>query len=234
MKIGITSIIIVLLIIAFFWFRNKSETYEKAPKDFVLVKSENESTNYLPIVEKKWLKEIELKYAGKEWKSYPNKYTELTQTLCNDVYKPWKGEISHSEFLNKMTKEQRMFFSLVNFESQTNNGGVYQFLFNNPELSLITLEALKTAKMGKLTIDYNNVLTEFYGKFETIQELNKQFQDQSQKWDKRWNSFAEGYKELETTLTIEKYFYEKEYVKIFQSKMVDFIKENSTGLMKMK
>lgn len=232
MKTLIILIIIVLIIIGFFGFRNKSKVYEKAPNDFVMLESKTESNDYLPIVNKNWLKEIESKYVGKKWESYPNEYTDQSEKLCNDVYKPWKGEITHSEFLNKMTKEQRMYFALINFESQTNNGGVYQFLFNNSKLSLVTLEAMKVAKMNKLANDYKKVLHEYFGKFETIKELNKQFQDNSKKWDKRWNSFAKGYKELASTFEIENYFYEEEYVKKFQLKMVEFVRENRKGLMK--
>ena len=77
------------------------------------------------------------------------------------------------------------------------------------------------------------VLQEYFGKFETIQELNKQFQDDSKKWNKRWNSFAEGYKELESTFEIENYFYDEDYVKEFQAKMVEFVKSNRNGLMKI-
>ena len=234
MKTGIILIIIILIIIGIFWFRNKSKVYEKAPNDFVMLESKTESTDYLPIVDKNWLKETELKYAEKKWESYPNECTDQGEILCNDVYNSWKGEIPHSEFLNKLTKEQRMYFALTNFESQTNNGGVYQFLFNYPELSLITLEAMKSAKMDKLSADYENVLNEYFGKFKTIQELNKQFQDDNKNWDKRWNSFAEGYKELESTFEIEDYFYDEDYVKRFQSKMVQFVKENVTRLMKTK
>ena len=233
MKTGIILIVIVLIIIGIYWFRSKSKVYEKAPNDFVMLESKTESTDYLPIVDKNWLKETELKYAGKEWESYPNEHTDQSEKLCNDVYRPWKGEITHSEFLNKMTKEQRMYFALINFESQTNNGGVYQFLFNNSELSLITLEAMKAAKMDKLAADYEKVLQEYFGKFETIQELNKQFQDDSKKWNKRWNSFAEGYKELESTFEIENYFYDEDYVKQFQPKIVQFVKSNRNGLMKI-
>ncbi len=231
-----TAIIIAIVIIGLglYWFRNRAKIYDKAPTDFVLLESSTESMDYLPTVEKNWLSEIELKYSNKEWESYPNEHTDQSEQLCNKVYKPWKGEISHSEFLNKLTKEQRMYFALINFEAQTNNGGVYQFLFNYPELTIITLEAIKQAKCENLADDYENVLNEFFGKFDTIQELNKQFQDDNKKWDKRWDSFVEGYKELPSADKIEEYFYSDEYQKEYQSKIVQFVKDNTKGLMKTK
>lgn len=231
MKIAIIIAVIVLGL-GLYWFRSKSKIYDKAPIDFVLMESSTESTNYLPIVEKDWLKATELKYSNKEWETYPNEHTDQSEQLCNEVYKPWKGENSHSDFLNKLTKEQRMYFALINFEAQTNNGGVYQFLFNYPELAIITLEAMKTVELGKLTDDYENVLNEFFGKFNTIQELKSRFQDDNKKWDKRWDSFVEGYKELPTAEKIEQYFYNKDYQKEYQSKIVQFVKKNANGLMK--
>lgn len=232
MKTTILIVIIALVIIGVFLFKNKSRDYDKAPSDFVLLESEIESYDKLTIVDKNWLKETELKYIGKNWESYPNEYTDQSEKLCNDVYRPWKGEITHFDFISKMTKEQKMYFALINFEAQTNNGGVYQFLFNMPELSLITLESMKYAKMDKLATDYEKVLNQFFGKFKTLEDLNNKFQDNSQKWDKRWNSFAEGYTELNSTAAIEEYFYDKSYTKEFQNKMVQFVKENSNGLMK--
>lgn len=183
-------------------------------------------------LKKNWLSETELKYSNREWESYPNEHTDQSEKICNDVYRPWKGEISHAEFLNKLTKEQRMYFALINFEAQTNNGGVYQFLFNYPELAIITLDAMNAAKLGELKNDYENVLNEFFGKFRTIQELNVRFQDSNTEWDKRWNSFVEGYKELPTAEKIEEYFYDNDYQKEYQSKVVQFVKDNAKGLMK--
>lgn len=229
-----TAIILLILfiILGLLWFRNKSKIYDKAPTDFVLLESTTETRDYLPIVKKNWLTETELKYSNNEWKSYPSEHGDQSEKLCNDVYRPWKGEISHSEFLNKLTKEQRMYFALINFEAQTNNGGVYQFLFNNPELALITLHAMEEAQLGELTNDYKDVLKEFFGKFETFHELKTRFQDNTSEWDKSWDAFVEGYKELPTAKKIEGYFYDKDYQKEFQSKIVQFVKNNSNGLMK--
>lgn len=225
-------ITIVLVVLGIYWFRSKSKVYDEALTDFVLLESNTESTDYLPLVDKEWLRNTEFKYLNKEWQSYPNEHTDQSEKLCNDVYRDWKGKISHSEFLNKLTKEQRMYFSLINFEAQTKNGGVYQFLFNYPELAIITLEAMKVAKLDRLTDDYENVLNEFFGKFDTIQGLKNRFRDDNKKWDKRWDSFIEGYRELPTAEKIKGYYYDKEYQKEYQSAIVKFVKDNASGLMK--
>ncbi len=232
MKFIVIFLIITLITVGIFMLRSKFSVSQKAPSQFVILDSEHSTSDHLPIVSGNFLEEIELKYSDKEWKRYPNEYTDLMEKLYDDVYSPWRGEVSHAEFLSEMTNEQKLYFALINFEGQTNNGGVYQFLFNMPELSIITLEAMKAANLEKLAADYEVVLQEFFGKFETIQDLKSKFQQNNKSWDKRWSSFAEGYQELESTSIIESYFFSEDYKKEFQGKVIQFIKENKSGLMK--
>lgn len=219
---------LLLLVAGIYWFQKKAKVYDKAPRDFVMLRSAVESRDYLPVVEEGWLEEIEVKYSQEEWKSYPNEHTEQHARLYEGLYKLKKDDMSSVEFLNRLTKEQRMYFALANFEAQTNNGGVYQFLFNYPSLAILTLQAMEYANLGKLAEDYKMVLDDFFGKFNTIQDLQRQFQDSRKKWDKRWNLFVSGYKELPTTEKIEAYFYTKEYQKEYQSKIIHFVKKIET------
>lgn len=93
---------------------------------------------------------------------------------------------------------------------------------------------MKSAKMDKLGNDYQKVLQEFFGNFETFQELILKFQDQNMDWDKRWNSFVEGYKDLPSAAIIEDYFYNEDFVLEFASKMVNFVKINKEKLFRTK
>jgi hypothetical protein len=236
MKI-ILMILLVIIVIGFFWWKNKSKKTNQieAPTEFVMLESKTETTLYIPILEKNWINETHLKYQNKEFVTYPNEYTNLSEKLCNDVYsksKYWEKNKSHSSFLNELTKEQRIYFCLINFEAQVNNGGVYQFLFNYPELSIIALESMKVTKMDKLAKDYEIVLNEYFGKFKTIQELNARFQNNKSDWDERWNSFTEGYKELKSAEIIEDYFYNEKFVEEYQMKMNVFVKLNNEKLYK--
>jgi len=141
-----------------------------------------------------------------------------------------KGE-SHYDFLSRLHDTQKMCFAIINFEGQTNNGGVYQFLFNQPENAIITLEAMKKANLKRLAEDYEIVLNQFFGKFKTIEELRNKFQNNKLDWNKRLNSFAEGYKEIPQAEVIEDYFYNDEYSKEFHSKMAQFVIDNQKELM---
>ncbi len=202
--------------------------------NFLELEEKKSTENFLPVLNSSFIEKIEQKYAGEEYKQYPNVYSDLIEKLCNDVYDKMDKNENHSEFLRQLTKEQRVLFTLVNFEAQVNNGGVYQFLFNYPELSIIALESMEEAKMAKLAADYRKVLEEFFGKFKTMQELNNKFQDQSSNWEKRWNSFVDGYKELKSTEIIESYFYNEDFVKQFQNDMINYIKANKLKLYKIK
>jgi len=231
-----TTVILSFFVIisTLIWSKKSQNIVEKTPIKFIQLESKNGSNRYLSKLPLNWLTDLEKKYLNQEFKSYPNEYTEQSEKLCNNVYsysKYWEKGKTHTDFLNELTKEQRIYFTLINFEAQVNNGGVHQFLFNYPELSIIALESMRIAKMGKLASDYEKVLKEYFGKFSTTQELYSKFQNENSDWDERWNSFTEGYKELKTTETIENYFYKEEFVKDFQEKTIAFVKENKAGLL---
>jgi uncharacterized protein YaaN involved in tellurite resistance len=92
---------------------------------------------------------------------------------------------------------------------------------------------MKEVGVEKLAQDYEIVLKEYFGKFNTIQELYSRFQNENNEWNKRWNSFAEGYKELQSTEIIEDYFYTENFVKIYQEKLIEYVKANPTKLYKI-
>ena len=231
----ILIILLLILVVGFLVWRNKTNKIANAPTEFVMLESKTESTQHIPLVSKNWISEIEQKWTKKEWEIYNNEHYDISNEICNNVYsknKYWEKNQTHAEFLNELTKEQRIYFSLVNFEGQVNNGGVYQFLFNNPELSIIALQSMQEVGIEKLAEDYEIVLKEYFGKFNTIQELYSKFQKDNTDWNKRWNSFTEGYKELQSTEIIDDYFYKEDFVKTYQEKLIKYVKENPKNLFR--
>ena len=207
---------------------------QRKTQQFVQKDGDNSKTELLPKVSETWVQETIDKFEGKKYNKYDNLHYSFSDKLCNDVYsnyKYWEKGESHCEFLSKLNDIQKMYFALINFEGQTNNGGVYQFLFNQPENSIITLEALKHAKLSRLSKDYEIVLNQFFGKFSTINELKTKFQNGKIDWEKRRNSFVEGYEEIPHAEKIEEYFYEEEYSKEYHSKIAEFVIDNQNNLM---
>lgn len=230
--IGLVLVVIAFIIIG---IKNKKNTLIKAPVNFIQLSSAQSSSKHLPVVPMKWIEELDEKYTKQPYDKYDNLHGALSTKLCNGVYDSAElfkqGKISHTELLNEMTKEQRIYQTLVNFEGQVYNGGVYQFLFNYPELSIIALDAFKIIGAEKLSKDYEKVLHEYMGKFNTVQDLYAKFQNNSKDWDKRWNAFTDGYKELPTAAIIETYFYKEDFIKDYQTKVVAFVKQNRKQLM---
>ena len=230
MKTGIIIIIILLiLVIGFFVLKNKSNKVDNEMTEFVRLESQTESTKHLPLLPENWISEIEQKWNDKEWDIYDNEHYDICEKVCNEVYsknKYWEKNQTHADFLNELTKEQRIYFTLINFESQVNNGGVYQFLFNNPDLPIIALQGMKEIGMSKLAKDYEIVLKEYFGNFNSIQELYSKFQNDKSDWNKRAQAFADGYKELPSAEKIEDYFYEENFVKTYQQNLTNYVKAN--------
>ncbi len=232
MIIGLVILVIVFIIIG---IKNKKTDLVANPVEFVQLSSTQSSNKHLPKVSVGWMEELEEKYINQTDNKYDNIYYALSIKLCNEVYDRAdlyrQGKMSHTALLHEMTKEQRIYQTLVNFEGQVNNGGVYQFLFNYPELSFIALEAFQIIGADQLAKDYEKVLQEYFGKFNTIQDLYTKFQDNSKEWDKRWNAFAEGYKQLPTAAIIETYFFKEDFSKDYQTKTVAFVKQNRQQLL---
>jgi Domain of unknown function (DUF4375) len=228
--------VFALIVMAVLLLNCKNKNIEAAPVTFIKIESINESKKHLPLLPENFILEIDKKYSDKKHELYTNSYTEISEKLCNDVYNKsryWEKNQTHIDFLNELTSEQRIYFTLISFEAQVNNGGVYQFLFNCPELSIIALEAMQKTGMKKLSTDYEIVLKEYFGKFDNIKELRSKFNDSNNDWDERWNSFSNGYEEIKSAEIIEGYFYNEEFVGNFQKQMNDFVKENKDGLYKI-
>ncbi|UTD14234.1 DMP19 family protein [Tenacibaculum mesophilum] len=238
MKIGILIIIIILiLVIGFLILRNKTNNSENTMTEFVRLDSESESTQHLPLLPENWISEIEQKWNDKKWGVYDNEHYDICEKICNDIYatnKYWEKNQTHANFLKEMTKEQRIYFTLINFESQVNNGGVYQFLFNYPELSILALEGMQATGMEKLSTDYEIVLNEYFGKFDTIQDLYSKFQNNKSDWNKRFTAFEKGYKELPSAEGIEDYFYEESFIKTYQQDLTKYVKANRNKFYRAK
>ncbi len=88
--------------------------------------------------------------------------------------------------------------------------------------------------MEKLAMDYEINLNEYFGKFDTIQDLYSKFQNDKSDWNKRFTAFADGYKELLSSEKIEDYFEEESFVKIYQQDLTKYVKANRNKLYRTK
>lgn len=66
---------------------------------------------------------------------------------------------SQADFLKHITNGQRYLYVLGSFDSQVNNGGVFQFFFNVPHLAHEVARSLQELKSANLHAVYTAVLT---------------------------------------------------------------------------
>ncbi|NER15114.1 DUF4375 domain-containing protein [Leptobacterium flavescens] len=228
MKILIGIIIVGLVIFFFIRKNSNSEQSEesKLPSKLYSLNDGNQNELLVSIkVSQEWLESIKTKYDWNEFDEYDNRMWEYMYKLFDETIEQSEIE-SYDELWSKLTHQQKLFWVFLSFNGDTNNGGVYQFLFNRPEFIIATAEAWEELGIEELETDYNAVLTELTGKISKIGELKSVFNDESKSWNKRWNSFADGYKELKSTEKIEDYYYDKEFKKIVHKKVADYIERN--------
>ena len=180
---------------------------------------------HAPKIRSDWLDHVRQKYPWSSFKEYDNRVYEFMEHLLDPAVD--KSATDHiRKMWNSFTRPQKVFYVLITFDGQVKNGGVYQFLFNYPELVLAALETFIEIGDKTLELDYGETLSEFVGKSAKIGELKQIFSDETRDWDKRWESYAKGHSEFTTTEKIEDYFYTDEFIKSHFMLIADYIESN--------
>ncbi len=167
------------------------------------------------------LAEIVSLHTWDNFSEYDNRLWEYTQAFIDPFHKQFYT--NQRTTWKKLNRAQKTLLVLATFIGQVDNGGAWQFLFNNPEYALAALEALHEIGDKKLSRDYQAVLEEFVGKADTLSGLRKRFADKKLSTRKQWEAFAEGYEQLKSAEKIQKYFYTVTFKKGFFKKIADYI-----------
>ena len=78
---------------------------------------------------------------------------------------------------NELTHGQRVLFYVATFDGQVNNGGIVQFLWNEPELVLPVEAAIRVLGQDPLLHQYQKVLDTFFERRDRWLELRKDWVD---------------------------------------------------------
>ncbi len=178
-----------------------------------------------------WLNEVKSKYNWDNFDQYDNRMWEYMYKLFDDMVAN-HGIEDHKELWFKLNRSQKVFWAFLAFNGDTNNGGVYQFMFNKTAHIFSTLEMWQELGMDDIAKDYEAVLHEFTGKVDTIAGIKATFNNEANSWDKRFTAFAEGYKELTTAQKIESYYYKEEFTKYSHKKVSDYIEQHIAMFVK--
>jgi hypothetical protein len=132
----------------------------------------------------------------------------------------------------KLTKPQKIMYSLGAFISQVNNGGVWQFMFNKIEFTGAAGEALEELNVYSsneyIKHDYRKAFKELITILNNgiFTEILDQWNDEKKPFEERWDAFKKGYEHIPMGRAIEKYFYKDDYKIIFYDKLIAYIEKN--------
>src|SRR3954471_783291 len=118
-----------------------------------------------PTVDRATLDKIASTYKWSRFDIYDNRMWEYMYVLQDPVLKKVRTKRIKTLWL-KLTRPQKVFYAFLIFAGETDNGGVWQFLFNYPELSIAALEAFDEIQAATLASDYRATLEEILGKAE--------------------------------------------------------------------
>jgi hypothetical protein len=164
---------------------------------------------------------------------YNNRMWQFTEQFLDPATKKIKAR-SVAQLWSALNRPQRLFYTVASFSGQTDNGGVWQFLFNKPELSLAALEVFHEIGATKLARDYQATLEEVVGNAKTVSGLRKKFVSKKLDDAQRWRAFAEGYEQASSASKIEKYFYTLKFKKQFYKQTCDFVEDSLSSFAQIK
>jgi len=205
-----------------------SETVTTTHPDFYSIDEGNQTELiFAPAYNKQWFDELDKKYSWDNFGPYDNRFWEYMYNLFDTLPALAQGKTkSDRDFFNKLTRGQKVFYSVLVFGGDTDNGGVYQFLFNRPEFCFATLEAFKELKLDTLSKDYEKCLNEFIGSVDSYGKRKEIFNDPNNSWEKKAKSFQEGYADIKSAKTLQDYFYEPDFKKYYYKTIVDYIDQH--------
>jgi len=230
MKIIIGIIIAIGFLFVYLNIKKQNQTESVSenmkPTNFYSINDGNQNELTISIeIPQKWLDSIKTKYDWNEFDEYDNRMWEYMYKFFDETVEK-SGIEDYTELWNKLNREQKIFWTFLAFNGDTDNDGVYQFILNRPEFVISIAETWDELEMEELKKDYENVLNELSGKSLKINELKTAFNDKSKDWNNRWKSFSDGYKELKSIERIEDYYYDKEFKKKLYKKVADRIENN--------
>ena len=132
-----------------------------------------------------------------------------------------------------LTKVQKVVHALGIFIDQTNNGGVWQFLFNYPEYSFAAGQAMDETGNSVLSHRYRTVFEEFAATLEDgrYEALTAVWDDESRDFEERWNTFKSGEAQVPAAAGVQKLFFEEDFQNRFYEKLIKYLDRNLGALL---
>jgi hypothetical protein len=188
---------------------------------------------FAPDYNKEWFAGLNKKYSWENFDVYDNRFWEYMYNIFDTLPALAKGKVEGDKaFFENLTRGQKIFYSVLVFNGDTDNGGVHQFFFNRPEFSFAVLETFRELKLDTVSRDYENCVNEFIGAADSYSKRKSIFNDSNNDWEKRYNSFKAGYSDLKSASKIEEYYYKPEFKKQLYKAVVDYVDQHLDQFVK--
>jgi len=188
---------------------------------------------FTPDCPQQWFDEINRKYDWNQFNVFDNKFLEYAYQLNDPLLEQAVNRgIDHPEYFKLLNRGQKIFYCVLLFNGETDNGGVYQFFFNRPEFSYAVLESLKELQLDALARDYTACLDELMDTTNSYNDRKRLFNDAGNSWAQRWEAFRGGYNEMKSAAKIEAYFYQDPFKIALYRTMVEYIDKHLSLFVK--
>jgi len=161
---------------------------------------------------------------------FREKFWKYHELIFNGVQIP--GGLTDQSW-KKLTQAQKVILTLGHFISQTDNGGVWQFLFNKPEFCFAAYDAMSIAKPFSLfSFQYEKVLKEFVSMItnKIWNDLLEKY-EQATEFEEQWKIFKSGQDHIPAHQNFEKEFYDHKNKERFYEDLISYIEQNISMLM---
>lgn len=162
---------------------------------------------------------------------------ELFQAYYRIIIEGIDEDLDNQNIWADLTKPQQVLATLGVLTSQINNGGVWQFLFNRPELSVVAGEALdESHRLSTLLSKYKNVLREFAAMTRdgTWAALMESLEKAGLSTPEGWKLFKSGAEAIPSSSEFDEVFFEKKKRTRMYAAFNKYIDHNLDKLIKIK
>lgn len=201
-------------------------TRKKVPADFLTIRDGRFNRLVLkPGITKENFDALLTEYADKKYHPQDNLFYKLSDLLPDTEH----GRADYADFFAQLNQSQRIYTIMLQMDAQINNGGVYQFLWNWPEMVYAAGEALQELGVDPLNQHFAGVLKELESNAAGFIRDKQVWNDPGKPFEEKWKIFQQGRAYIPTGESIEAYFYTDAFAEHFHGKMVAYIQAHRTS-----
>ena len=179
---------------------------------------------YSAEITQEWLDGIKSKHSWDKYNLYDNRLWEYMDELFDKVVAK-SGAGSDEKLWDNLNRPQKVFWTFLAFNGDTDNGGVYQFFFNRIQFAYAATEAFQELGQHDLLDDYLIAFDEVTGFQDKHLELRTRFENLDLEWAERATGFQEGAKLLTSAKKIEDYYYNEDFKRQLHKSVADYIEQ---------